>query len=135
MPLRGKIAAIVSDSTVLINLGSVKGVRPGMRFRALLETPPIPDPDDPGASLGKLVLEIGTVRVQSVLEKMSYCEVEGTQSFSQMLNFSIGTPILSRFPVDQSEARLLARDALVMKVGTVVELYEEGEKRVSKQAS
>jgi len=132
MALKGKIAAIVSDTSVVINLGSVQGVKPGMRFRAIFETPPIPDPDNPRNSLGNLVIEIGRLQVQSVLEKMSFCELEGTaQPFTVSSVFSLTTVTPK---VDQSEERLVPPDSTIIKVGTtVVQLVPEEQEKL-KQA-
>jgi hypothetical protein len=117
MALRGKIAAIVDDSSVVINLGSTQGVKPGMRFQAVFETDAITDPDNPKQVLGRLSFIINTLEAKNVMEKMSYCEVN-----RPVLAFGTFFDSVKYGPtkIDENAERLLGTEGLRLKVGTVV---------------
>lgn len=131
LPLRGKIAAVVSDYAVVINLGGDQGVKPGTRFQAIYESPPIPDPDNPETTLGELILQIGTITVQSVMPRMSFCQIDviptafGFETFTS----SLGTTKFVRPEVDPGGEPLVTSIDLKLRVGTsVVEMPTEQKK-------
>src|SRR5271154_462333 len=102
MALRGKIAAITGDESVVINLGSAQGVKPGMRFRAVFETGPIRDPDDPNRTLGELVYEIAKLQAVNVMENMSICSVPASVS-APGLTFGSGLFGQTKSKIDPAE--------------------------------
>lgn len=73
--LTGKIAAIVDETSVVINLGALQGVRTGMRFKANFKTQPITDPDNRENKLDGLSFEIAVLVASSVFERFTYCKI------------------------------------------------------------
>ena len=73
--IKGKIAAIVSSSGVVINRGKKDAVIEGMVFLVELVLPTIVDPDDPENKLEGLSFEKGRLQVTTVLESMSYAVI------------------------------------------------------------
>ena len=67
--LRGKVAAILNERELVINLGADTGVTEGMVFKVIQELPEIRDPDT-GASLGAVSREKIQVRVVEVQPKL-----------------------------------------------------------------
>lgn len=77
--LEGKVAAIINARELAINIGSAHGVKKGMKFKVLAETPiTIADPET-GASLG--VVDREKVRVMSVevQERLAVCRTYQTR--------------------------------------------------------
>ena len=68
-PIVGKVAAVVDDTTLVLNVGSVHGVREGMLFAIVSEHQEIEDPDT-GESLGNWEAVKARVIVSHVQEKM-----------------------------------------------------------------
>jgi hypothetical protein len=122
--LKGKIAAILNDRTVVINLGSAHGVKPGMKFAATYETGTITDPDNPNDSLGDLSFVIAEIQATNVQKKMTVC--------------NIIDPYIERFGLfatltGQTESKIHSRavkiadsEDLKLKVGTVVSEVPQG---------
>lgn len=130
MALRGKVAAIVDDDSLVINLGSVQGVTPGMRFLAISESGTIVDPDDPQKVLGELIFEIAKMEAKSVHPNLSYCSVE--RSYNSPITTL--TPLFQTFgesKIDPSARRIGGPSILKLRIGTVVVEAPE-EKRSSK---
>lgn len=72
-PIRGKIAAIITASTVLINRGREHGITSDMTFTVVLEVPKIPDPDNPMEFLPGPRFRKARLRVASIGDKASLC--------------------------------------------------------------
>jgi hypothetical protein len=70
--IEGKVAQILSESRVIINVGQAAGVKEGMLFVILAEGGEVKDPDT-GRPLGKWEMPKGRVRVIHVQEKLSLC--------------------------------------------------------------
>ncbi|MDE2807469.1 MAG: hypothetical protein OXN90_03550, partial [Gemmatimonadota bacterium] len=51
-PIEGKVAAIIDDTTLVLNVGSEQGVQEGMAFAIFASHGEIEDPDS-GQSLGR----------------------------------------------------------------------------------
>jgi hypothetical protein len=118
--LEGKIAAIIDDEAVVVNLGSDQGVSPGLNFAAVYEIERIPDPDDPQKTLGSLTFEIAKLQAVNVQPKMTYCKI-----LDPYINrgFTLGTTInfmKTESKVDPSERQMGGLENLRLKVGTVV---------------
>lgn len=75
-PIRGKIAEIVTDRNVVINRGSQDGIESGMRFQVRLNIGIITDPEDPTNTLGELSFTKARLKVTTVYDRMSYCQIE-----------------------------------------------------------
>jgi hypothetical protein len=75
MAIAGKVAKIVNETTVVINVGAKDGVKDGMRFVIVAEGEEVKDPDT-GESLGKWEVVKGRVVASHVQENMAVCEAE-----------------------------------------------------------
>lgn len=69
-PITGKVAAIVDDTTLVLNVGSREGVREGQLFAIVASHAEIFDPDS-GESLGAWESVKGRVVVTHVQERMA----------------------------------------------------------------
>ena len=74
MELRGKVASIESDEMVVLNIGSIEGVKDGMRFVIFSEGSHVKDPDT-GEDLGAVEVVKGRVQVEHVMPRMSRARV------------------------------------------------------------
>ena len=68
--INGKVAAIIDDTTLIINVGQKQGVEEGMGFVVYSEHQEIVDPDS-GATLGKWEIVKAQLSVSHVQEYMS----------------------------------------------------------------
>ena len=68
-PIRGKIAKILSNREVVLNVGRNRGVRPGMTFDIVFEVD-VNDPDT-GEALGSVESPKTRVRVTRVYDKVA----------------------------------------------------------------
>jgi len=75
MAIAGKVAKVVSETTVVINVGAKDGVKDGMRFVIVAEGDEVKDPDT-GESLGKWEVVKGRLAASNVQENMTVCEAE-----------------------------------------------------------
>ncbi len=92
MPLiEGKIAQILSDKHVIINVGARDGVRPGMRFAVLFQGEEVKDPGT-GEALGRWEVPKGFVAATHVQDRLTTCEAaavpapEGQDPSTQVLS-------------------------------------------------
>jgi hypothetical protein len=77
--LRGRVAQILNERELVINVGEQEGVEEGMRFAVLAGSPvQIPDPET-GEPLGWLDREKVRVEAINVMERMSVCETYDTR--------------------------------------------------------
>ena len=67
--ITGKVAAIIDDTTLVLNLGAGDGVREGMAFAGFAAFQEIADPDS-GESLGNWEMEKARVVVEYVQERL-----------------------------------------------------------------
>ena len=67
--ISGKVAAVIDDTTLVLNLGRESGVREGMLFAIVSDHQDVADPDS-GESLGKWEFVKARVLVTHVQEKM-----------------------------------------------------------------
>ncbi|TGK10134.1 hypothetical protein EHO58_01545 [Leptospira selangorensis] len=120
--IKGKIAAIITKDSVIINKGQADGVAEGMIFDVRLEIPEIIDPDDPSNQLKGLFYTKGKIEITQVYKKMSY------GNFKQHFVFNPGSGglSLSSTRVDENSI-LLKEDSWVIKNGDPVEQYTEQE--------
>lgn len=86
----GKVAAIIDDTTLVVNVGQAQGVEEGMGFVVYSEHQEIVDPDS-GEVLGKWEIVKAQVVVVHVQERMSTVRslvneiVENTSTLSAMM--------------------------------------------------
>lgn len=73
--ISGAIAAIINQSSIVINKGKVDGVEKGMIFGVKLPIPDIIDPENEENILKGLYYTKGKLKVESVNDKMSFCSV------------------------------------------------------------
>jgi hypothetical protein len=71
--IEGKVAQILSERCLILNIGTGHGVQPGMVFVVLAQGGAVRDPDT-GESLGRAELPKGMVRVTHAQPRMSTCE-------------------------------------------------------------
>ena len=71
--IEGKIAQILSDSMVVINIGTSAGVKLGMAFVALAQGDEVADPET-GDVLGRWEVPKGYLRVTHAQERLATCE-------------------------------------------------------------
>jgi hypothetical protein len=72
-PLQGKVAAVLNERELAINIGASHGVEPGMKFKVLAEQPAeIYDPET-NELLGTIDREKVRVQVVEIQEKFSIC--------------------------------------------------------------
>lgn len=72
-PLEGKVAGIINERELAINIGQKAGVRTGMVFKVMSDEPgEVTDPDS-GELLGRFEREKVRVKVSIVHERFSVC--------------------------------------------------------------
>jgi hypothetical protein len=71
--IEGKVAQILSERCVILNVGTAHGVKPGTVFIVLARGEEVRDPDS-GAVLGRWELPKGMVRVTHAQERLATCE-------------------------------------------------------------
>ena len=76
--LKGKVAQILNARELVVNIGSVNGVKPGMKFAVLSEQPlNIRDPEN-GEEIGVVDREKIRVEVTEVQNRISICKTYRT---------------------------------------------------------
>lgn len=132
--LKGKVAALLDNRTLAINIGEASGVREGMKFRVLdSSNQTIKDPET-GETLGKLKLTKAHVKTIKVEEK--YCIAEtyrhetinegGTiPSFSKLLQPPKLVKRYETFSISASDRVKLTEEQSRVKIGDEVEQVPE----------
>ncbi len=111
-PIRGKVAQILSDKALVINIGEADGVTYGMEFY-ISEIIPVKDPDT-SVELGKVEWPIVSLRTYDVQERI-------TVLYSKDKFLSLG----DRGPFSRS---LLSSSRALVNIGDpVVQVLEIGE--------
>jgi hypothetical protein len=75
--VQGKVAAVLNERELAINVGSSGGVQLGMKFKILADVAEVRDPDT-GEILGVVRREKVRVEAVRVLERMSICRTYRT---------------------------------------------------------
>lgn len=78
-PLRGKVAAILNERELAINIGTTDGVKPGMKFKVLAEYPTEVFDPETSERLGTIDREKVRVQATEVRERMSICRTYRTR--------------------------------------------------------
>ena len=71
--IEGKVAQILSESLIVVNVGAARGVTAGMRFAVLTRGEEVTDPDT-GKPLGRWEVPKGFVVATHVQDRLSTCE-------------------------------------------------------------
>ncbi len=74
-PIEGRVAAILNEYNLIINVGAAHGVKEAMRFVIFATGADVKDPES-GQPLGKWEFPKGIVRAKHVQEKMTICVSE-----------------------------------------------------------
>lgn len=81
-PIEGRVAAILDEYHLIINVGRAQGVKEGMRFVIYAQGAEVKDPET-GQPLGKWEFPKGTVKAKHVQEKMTVCTSEPPEQSSK----------------------------------------------------
>ena len=95
--IEGKVAQILSENLIIINVGAEAGVKLGMCFAVLAQGEEVADPES-GAVLGRWEIPKGHLRVTHVQERLATCEgdmpaaaVKGDDSSANVLSAAMIT--------------------------------------------
>ncbi len=80
-PIEGKVAKILDDQSLVLNVGSAQGVTPGMLFCIFAAVEEVKDPDT-GQSLGAWEAVKGYVQAAHPQERLTVCRVYTPQQRS-----------------------------------------------------
>lgn len=130
--IQGKVAGIVTERELTINIGSKDGVYEGMKFKILANTPmEVADPET-GEKLGILDREKVRVTTTEVQEKFSVCKtyrttVIGGWNFPNFAALSVRQEFPETLKVEDSQLpQPLSEEESYVKVGDrVVQLMED----------
>lgn len=116
MPISGKIAAVISETRIVINKGTLQGVSESMRFVIKLKIPEIIDPDNMYNKLTGIYFEKGNARIVKVFDSMSFADLEGknVSNYVMMPSTTVEYPAVS-------ENMLVSKDDWKIRVGDEVE--------------
>ena len=121
--LEGKVAAILNERELVINIGTSKGVKQGMLFKVLAEKPiEIKDPET-GVIIGQVDQEKVRVKVSEVQEHISICKTFKTFSVGGNLYRAVLDPprtVVETFKVEDSSVSKLSKEENYVKVGDIV---------------
>jgi hypothetical protein len=74
MSLKGRVAGIINERELAINIGIKEGVKKGMKFKVLSSEPYLIQDPETGKELGKIDRPKVSVKVSEVFEEFSICE-------------------------------------------------------------
>ena len=105
--IRGKIAAVLDRTTIVINRGSLDGVSRGLVFYIYTELGPFTDPDT-GEDLGTIPQVWGRVVVSNVADRLCIAgtEYEYTTTWGldrALLRGVLGERVQIKLPIDESQ--------------------------------
>lgn len=123
--IRGKVARIMSDKKIALNVGEKDGVAAGMKFVIFAPRDEIVDPET-GESLGGFRTRKATVRVTMVSERFCFAgPVARSRLLSTLFNAGVGEieSVESPLPIDQSQVEPIASGSSI-RLGDVAEQLE-----------
>lgn len=100
---RARVAAVLDEEQIAIKAGVKDGVSVGDRLYILRETD-IPDPDEPGISLGTAFIKKGTLVIDSVDDNFAVARV--LRVTKTLLSPSEPTFLISKNPTGESRERV-----------------------------
>lgn len=102
--VEGKVAKILDDQTLILNVGSAAGVAQGMVFSVFAPVEDVKDPDT-GKSLGQWEAVKGYVQATHPQEQLTVCRVYVPQRRAEIPPEERGTHVLSAEMVEVSMLR------------------------------
>jgi hypothetical protein len=117
--IKGKVAAIVDNISVIINVGKDNGVTPGMRFNAIYFTKEVADPDNPAIVLAPLSFVICEFVAENVYKNFSYCVV-ALETASATTPGDAPMPVRFRELIHPEDPQLAASKDFKVRIGTPV---------------
>jgi hypothetical protein len=107
-PIRGEIAEIIDEYTVVLNVGLNDLVKPGMRFVVYAETEHIYDKT--GKDLGVLEIPKAEVDVKDVQPSLSIAETTATHQVSPMFDLTRAMKVREELQVDKTQIKRLKQN-------------------------
>ena len=123
--IRGKVAAIITSTSLVINRGQVHGVKVGMKFGIFYAVGPIRDPDDPENTIESLTFRKGTVSVTRIYDKMCYCSIDPLRVITRMDTFTLSSLSTSQTVYPEVQTPMYTGNEKQIRVGDPAELVEE----------
>lgn len=136
--IKGKVASLIDERTLAINIGTESGVELGMRFMIYdAKGKTIKDPDT-GTELGNYKVRKRAVKVVEVSSTYSVAETykyktinEGGSSgvFSGLGSYLSAPKYVKKyetFMIDEEDRRAIDEERSLVKVGDIVEQVVEG---------
>lgn len=114
--IEGKVAQILDQYTLVLNVGSSHGVKKGMKFVIFELGENIKDPSN-NEDIGNLEIVKGFVEVVNVQVKMCTVQSSETQTESQLTMFSLNRQITSRVSLPISEKTMDISDKKKIEIG------------------
>jgi hypothetical protein len=139
--LIGKVADLIDNRTLVINLGIADNVRPGMVFMVYDEVGKIVKDPISGVELGRLKVPKIEVKVTHVDNKYSVAEthkfrevnVGGTNQLMAVPNIFAPPRYVKKyetFQIDDTTKRQLDKEKSIVKIGDTVEQIYDAEKAI-----
>ncbi len=133
-PIKGKVAGILTEREITINVGSLNGVYEGMKFKVLANSPmEVTDPET-GEKLGIIDREKVRVAATEIQEKFSVCrtyrvKVIGGWNFPNLAALNVRQEFPETLKVEDSQLpQPLSEEESYVKVGDrVIQLVEDEE--------
>lgn len=108
-PIQGKVAAILTEYAVVLNIGSDHKVAEGMKFEIFSGPVSVYDPDS-GDEIGEVRVTAGRVKVYEVHPKYSLAstyELDSRPPFPSLLKM----PSVKKLPIDETDV-VVARERI-----------------------
>ena len=112
-PIEGRVAGILDECHLIINVGSAQGVTEGMRFVIFAQGADVKDPET-GHPLGKWEFPKGTVKAGHVQEKMTVCVAEPPEGGAKPVEGA--SRVLSADMISVSMREILMRESQAQKL-------------------
>lgn len=100
-PIWGKVASVLTEHEVALNIGSNHGVGEGMKFEILSNPVPITDPDS-GKKIGEVTISKAEVKAYEVHPEYSLARTYGTVGAVPYPTL-FPTRVIRELPVDKSD--------------------------------
>ena len=121
--IKGKIAAIVNQKTMVINKGKNHGVTVGMLFNIKLNIPDISDPDNENMKLTGVYYTKGKLKVTSVYENMSFVSLQ--PNFTKFNVVATQMLFTETYPNVEDEFLVSSEDWIIRVRDEVIQVEKE----------
>ena len=111
--IEGRVAGILDEYHLIINVGAAQGVKEGMRFVIFAQGADVKDPDT-GQPLGKWEFPKGTVKAKHVQDKMTVCISEPPEGGAKPAGDT--TRVLSADMISMSMREQFQRESQAQKM-------------------